>query len=311
MSSQPAPERPVRPEKPRRRVGLFATLGAVVVAAIVAAFAIPALISAQSEDEKTVRLGVNDIALEHWDVLVDLAKKEGITVKLVSFTDYNTPNPALDAGDIDLNKFQHVRYLANYNAAQGKNLVPIGATEIFPISFFSKKWTSVDEIPQGAEVTLSNNPANQVRPLLALYNAGLVAFTKDADWSVTIDDVDYSASRIGKITPIDPTQTAASLDSVDIAFVDDVYQGPAGLGEKEQLYTEDVNRPDLQQYVNIFAARNEDKDNATLKRVAELYHDPAVEAAVQKATGYSGVFKSDSQAELAKVLQEQEKLFAK
>ena len=311
-------ERPARPEKPKSRLGLWIGIAVAAVIAIVAAIVTPALLNANSAGNngendasvETVKLGVNDIAAGHWEVLVDLAKEEGIDVELVSFTDYNTPNPALDAGDVDINKFQHLRFLAQYNATQGGDLVPLASTEIFPIGFFSKKWTSVEEIPAGAEVTLSNNPANQVRPLLALYNAGLIEFTKPADWSVTIDDVDYSKSKLGKITPIDPTQTAASLDSVDIAFVDTPYQLAAGLGEKEQIYVEDANRDDLQQYVNVFAVRAENADNPALKKVAELYHHPDVIAAIQAESGYQGVFKQLDEKTLKSVLAEQEKEFA-
>ena len=312
-------ETPERPEKPKSRLGLWIGIAAAAVIAVVAAILTPALLNqnaaASNTGEaaaqvETVKLGVNDIAAGHWEVLVQLAEQEGIEVELVSFTDYNTPNPALDAGDVDINKFQHLRFLAQYNATQGGDLVPLASTEIFPIGFYSKKWSSVDEIPAGAEVTLSNNPANQVRPLLALYNAGLIEFTKPADWSVTIDDVDYSKSKLGKITPIDPTQTAASLDSVDIAFVDTPYQLAAGLGETEQIYVEDADRDDLQQYVNVFAVRAENADNPALQKVAELYQHPDVIAAIQAESGYQGVFKQLDQKTLLSVLAEQEKEFA-
>lgn len=322
MSEQPQttparPERPARPEKPKRRLRLWIGIATVAVVAVAAAIAIPALTAAKPAptDESgtvatSVKLGVNDIAAGHWEVLVDLAKEEGIDVELVSFTDYNTPNPALAAGDVDITKFQHLRFLGQFNETQGEDLVPLSSTEIFPIGFFSTKWASVDEVPQGAEVTLSNNPANQVRPLLALYNAGLIEFTKDADWSVTIDDVDYSKSRIGKLTPIDPTQTAASLDSVDIAFVDPPYQLAAGITNEQQIYVEDADRDDLQQYVNVFAVRAEDADNETLKKVAELYHHPDVVAAIQAESGYQGVFKELDEKTLLSVLAEQQKEFA-
>ncbi|MGW6421962.1 MetQ/NlpA family ABC transporter substrate-binding protein [Nocardia sp. NPDC055053] len=70
----------------------------------------------------------------------------------------------------DLDKFQHVRYLAYYN----DTLVPIGATEIFPLTLYSKKHRAVADIPRGGQITLSNNPAQQVRPLPGLAAAGLI-----------------------------------------------------------------------------------------------------------------------------------------
>ncbi|MDF2989522.1 MAG: hypothetical protein K0S37_36 [Microbacterium sp.] len=320
MSSEtPAPTLPEKPK--RRRRGLIIGLAVALVVIVAAAIAIPNLLrgtgdasAAQAggaaEDERVaVRLGVVDAGKSYWDLVVDRAAEDGIDLEIVSFSDYTTPNPALTSGDIDLNKFQHVRYLAQYDKSQGEDLVPIGATEIYPIGFYSKKWTSVDEIPQGAEVTLSNNPANQVRPLLALEAAGLIAFKGDPGWNATLDDVDYANSRLGTITPIDPTQTAASLDSVDIAFVDSNFAQAAGLTADQKIYEEDADRDDLGQYINIFAARGEDANEPALLKIVEIYQSEEVREAIQAEDGFEGIFRDTPVSELNKILEEQKAQF--
>lgn len=238
-----------------------------------------------------VRIGVNDLAQPHWDVFKSKAAAAGITVQFTNFTDYNQPNPALSQGQIDLNKFQHVRYLANYNARNNDTLIPIGATEIYPLGLYSKKHRSVTEIPQGGEITLSNNPANQVRPLLNLAAAGLIALKNGPSWDSKLEDVDKAASRV-RLTPIDPTLTASSLDSVDAAYVDDTWARQAGLTNDQIIYTDDPKRPDLAQYINIFAARAADKDNATYLKLVQIYHDPDVEAAIKAEAGFQGIFET-------------------
>ncbi|WP_067717549.1 MetQ/NlpA family ABC transporter substrate-binding protein [Nocardia yamanashiensis] len=257
-----------------------------------------------------VRIGVNDLALPHWDVYKRKAAEAGITVEFTNFTDYNQPNPALSQGRVDLNKFQHVRYLANYNARNNDTLVPIGATEIFALTLYSKKHKAVADIPQGSEITLSNNPANQVRPLLSLAAAGLITLKGGASWDSKLEDVDKSASKV-RLTPIDPTLTAQSLESVDAAFVDDTFAIPAGLTKKETIYTDDPNRADLKQYINIFAARAADKDNPTYLKLAQLYHDPEVEAAIRAEAGYDGIFKTNTPADLQATATELEAKFRK
>ncbi|MEV6773292.1 MetQ/NlpA family ABC transporter substrate-binding protein [Nocardia sp. NPDC051030] len=257
-----------------------------------------------------VRIGVNDLPLPHWDVYKRKAAEAGITIEFTNFSDYNQPNPALSQGRIDLNKFQHVRYLANYNASNHDNLVPLGATEIYALTLYSKKHKSVAEIPQGGEITLSNNPANQVRPLLLLAAAGLVTLKNGPTWDSKLEDVDKSASKV-RLTTIDPTLTAPSLESVDAAFVDDTFAIPAGLTQKDVIYTDDPNRPDLTQYINIFAARAVDKDNPKLLQLTKLYHDPEVEAAIRAESGYDGIFKNNDPAELQKTLTELEAKFRK
>ena len=46
-----------------------------------------------------------------WDPVIEELAKEGIEIKLISFTDYSTPNRALNDGETDLNAFQHHAYL--------------------------------------------------------------------------------------------------------------------------------------------------------------------------------------------------------
>ncbi|GAB2632812.1 MetQ/NlpA family ABC transporter substrate-binding protein [Nocardia goodfellowii] len=281
-----------------RRVLLIPVLFALLVSAA----------CGREHNDDVVRVGVNDLAQPHWKVFERKAAEQGIAIEFVNFTDYNQPNPALAQRRIDLNKFQHVRYLANYNVRNNDTLVPIGATEIFPLTLYSRKHKSVNDIPRGGQITLSNNPANQVRPLLGLAAAGLIVLKGGASWDSKIEDVDAVASKVS-LKPIDPTLTAQSLESVDAAFVDDTFARPAGLTQDQVIYTDDPERPELKQYINIFAARAADKDNPRLLAVAALYHDPEVEAAVRAETGYQGTFKRNDPADLQATLKELEARF--
>ncbi|MET8795482.1 MetQ/NlpA family ABC transporter substrate-binding protein [Nocardia sp. NPDC004568] len=96
---------------------------------------------------------------------------------------------------------------------------------------------------------------------------------------------------------------------VRTAFVDDTFASPAGLTADDVLYTDDPRRPELTQYINVFAARAEDKDDPTLLALAELYHDPAVEAAIRAESGYDGIFENNDPAELRATLAELEATF--
>ncbi len=263
---------------------------------------------AQDHPAGVVRIGVNDIAQPHWEVFQRKAAEQGITVEYVNFTDYNQPNPALAQKQVDLNKFQHVRYLANYNVANHDTLVPIGATEIFPLTLYSKKHKAIADIPRGGQITLSNNPAQQVRPLLGLAAAGLIVLKGGATWDAEIEDVDTGASKVS-LTTIDPTLTAQSLDSVDAAFVDDTFAKAAGLTQQQIIFTDDPERPELEQYINVFAARAADKDNPTYLKLAQLYHDPEVVAAIRAEAGYAGIFKTNDPADLQATLRELEAKF--
>ena len=50
---------------------------------------------------------------------------EGIDLEVKDFADYTQPNPALSEGELDINQFQHIVYLAEYNVANDDDVVPL------------------------------------------------------------------------------------------------------------------------------------------------------------------------------------------
>jgi D-methionine transport system substrate-binding protein len=262
-----------------------------------------------SDDSDTVKIGVADGSESYWNVFKQKASDEGIDVELVNFTDYNQPNPALAEGELQLNEFQHLLYLATYNAKNNQNLVPIGATAVYPLPLYSTKHASLEEIPQGGSVVIPNDPTNQARGLLVLQQSGLISLKNGGSAFSTLADIDEASSKV-KVTAIDAAQTAASLDSVDAAIVNNNYATSANLGADKVIAQDDPNSDIAKPYINAFVAREHDKDNADYLKLAALYHDPEVEAAAKKDLGDGGVFKTNAASELQQLtteLQEQVK----
>lgn len=103
--------------------------------------------------DQPIKIGVVG-ADPYWQTLQDAARDAGINTEIVTFTDYNQPNPALAEGEIDVNQFQHIIFLAQYNVASGENLVPIGSTATYPLGLYSRQFDSVDAIPDGATIAV-------------------------------------------------------------------------------------------------------------------------------------------------------------
>lgn len=74
------------------------------------------------DGDQVVRIGTTDSDQKAWSVFMDKAKEEGIDLELVPFTEYTPVNPALAENQIDVNKFQHILYLAQYEASSGEDL---------------------------------------------------------------------------------------------------------------------------------------------------------------------------------------------
>ena len=223
-----------------------------------------------SENE-TVKIGVVGKGDAQWAPFVEAAADEGITVELVDFGSYEQPNPALTEGEIDLNQFQHIVYLAEYNSASGSDLTPIGSTAIYPLGLYSKKYDDVDSIPEGETVAVPDDASNQARALLVLQSAGLIELKSGGTIFSDLADVDTDKSKV-KVTALEAALIPTSLPDVAAAIINNDFVEDSGLTFDDAIAQDDPEDPNALPYVNIFASRAEDADNETyLKLVAVSY----------------------------------------
>lgn len=254
-------------------------------------------------DSKKITIGVvgNETANQ---VLKDEAAKQGITIEYSEFTDYAQPNPAVDAGDNNMNRFQHIAYLANYNVSSGKDLQIVGSTNIYPMAIFSKKHKKVDEIPQGGTIAIPNDSVNEARALLLLKAQNLVTFKSEVH-TPTHNDIDTGKSKV-KVTPVDATQTVIAMESVDASVINNTFLADAGLSPSDALAQDDPNNPDARRYVNLFVAQKDKVNDETYKKVVEIFHSKAVQDAVKEDSKNTAVEVNLSQDELEKALENEE-----
>lgn len=243
----------------------------------------------QGDGSQHVKIGVVGASDPYWESYVEAAKVEGIEVELVDFTDYNQPNPALTQGELDLNQFQHVVFLADHNVATGDDLVPIGSTAIYPLAVFSQKYSDVNDIPAGATIAIPNDTSNRARALLVLQQAKLLKLKGGGTIFSTPDDVIAGESKV-KVLEVDASFTATSLADVDAAVVNNDFVTKAGLDFADAIFQDDPEDPSSFPYINIFAARAKDADNPTFKKLVEIYQNNAeVQAGVLENSGGSAV----------------------
>ncbi len=308
---------PVLPEKPKgkRPVG-WIIAAAVVVVAIVVAVVVAAVRSGGSDDAasgggagsgKTVTIGVADKSLGYWSTYTKLAKDElGVTVELTNFSDYSLPNPALKDGQLDINQFQHIQYLADYNVTSNDDLQPIGSTAVYPLPLYATKYQEPSELPADAKVAIPNDSINQARALVILQAAKLLELKDGGSAFSTTTDIESSKVQV---QPLDASQTANALQqgSVAAAVVNNNFATAADLPTSDIIYQDDPASASAAPYVNVFAVRAADKDDKTYLELAKLFQDDAVQQAFKKDLP-EAVSRDESaaslQEELAKVEQD-------
>ena len=104
------------------------------------------------EDKTIVKVGVCGTDNDQWKAVQKILDDEnaGIYLEMVQFGSYDEPNRALNAGEIDLNAFQHKAYLASDAAANAYDLTAIGDTLIAPLTLYSTRFDSLDALKEAA-----------------------------------------------------------------------------------------------------------------------------------------------------------------
>ncbi|MEN1976062.1 MULTISPECIES: MetQ/NlpA family ABC transporter substrate-binding protein [unclassified Cellulomonas] len=264
--------------------------------------------TADADNRVTVRVGVTDKAQEYWTTFTDLAADEGIDVELVNFTDYTQPNPILSSGDLELNQFQHLLYLANYNVSSDDDLQPIGSTAIYQLGLYTTKgYASPDDIPDGAEIAIPNDVVNQARALLVLQSAGLISLTDGGNAFSTPAEIDEAASTV-TVVPVDANQTAVQLQSLDGAVINNNFATDAGIDPTTAIYSDLQDTDTARPYLNIWVARAEDADNPVYAQLIEIYHSPEVTDQLIEENGGTAVVEDVPAEELRSDLADLEDL---
>lgn len=224
-------------------------------------------------DAKEIKIGVCG---EKNEVLEDIAKRfekdTGKKIKIVSFSDYNQPNEALKAGDIDLNAFQHKKFLEDYNKSHKTDIVAVGDTLLAPMGIYSDKIKDVKEIKDGDKIAIPNDPTNGARALFLLQSAGLIEVDGKEGDAITVADIKKNPKKL-EIIELDASQTARNLTEVAASVINSGVAVDAGFVPTENaIYLEDKDDPAKAIYVNIIAARKEDKDSKTVENFIKNYY---------------------------------------
>jgi len=290
-------------DAPKKRSGrLIAIVVAIVV--VLAAVGVGIAVAARSGGDDVVRIGVVGKSDPYWQTFVDAAADEGIDVELVDYSDYEQPNPALTDGELDLNQFQHIVYLAQYDVAADADLVPVGSTAIYPLPLYSERYDSVDGFQEGDTVAVPDDSSNLARALLVLQSNGLIELKDGGNIFSGVDDIDTAASTV-QVATVRADLAATSLADYAGAVITNDFATKAGLSPDDVVAQDDPADPSSTPYVNVFAARAEDASNETYQRLVEIYQETtAVTDGVVENSGGTAVLVTLPEDELRASLDE-------
>lgn len=247
----------------------------VAILSVVSVFA-QAAAETQSSTTKIVVGATPEPHAALLSLVVDDLAAQGITLEIKEFTDYVTPNDAVEYGEIDANYFQHIPYLESFNTEHGYHLVNAGGIHVEPIALYSSKYSSLSDLPNGAVIAIPNDPTNEGRALLLLQSAGLIKLRADAGLEAIPFDITENPKNF-KFSEIEAATLPRVLSDVDAAIINGNYAIPAGLvATRDGLFVEGADSP----YVNVIAVKEGNENNPAIKALIEALKSDEVAAFV-------------------------------
>jgi len=217
-----------------------------------------------NEESNVVRVGLTGAFNVQWNTIRDMVAEEGVILEFVFFSDFMTPNLALDSGDIDINAFQHRAFLANEINARGYEIQEIAITHIVPLNIFNNpaRISSLNDITDGHTIAIPSDLINLSRALRLLESAGLIRLNPPAQGELfSTLDVEYIVNI--NIISAESGMLAGILPDVEAAIINGGNAVAAGLSPaNDSIFREIIDDEHAWGLTNIIAARTEDVEAA-------------------------------------------------
>lgn len=204
--------------------------------------------------------------------------KEGIDLKIIEFNDYVQPNIATSDGQLDLNFFQHRPYLASFIKDHGSDLVEVAGIHIEPMGVYSHKVKSLNDLKDGALISIPNDPTNGGRALLLLQSAGLITLDDPSNVTATALDIKDNPKKL-KFQEIEAAQLPRTLDDVDASVINTNYAINANLNPlKDSLVIEKNDSP----YVNVIVGNSKSAKKDSVKALVKALQSPEIKKFIEE-----------------------------
>jgi len=222
----------------------------------------------------TVKVGANPVPhaqiLEYVDE--NLTEGTGIDLEIQEFDDYQLPNVSLDEVSSDASYCVHEPFFKAQVEEKGYEFEHGEGIHIEPYAAFSEKHDSVEAIPDGATVAITNDPGNQPRALKMLETAGLLKGIEDDSAALTLTEEQNPKGLTFEENQPEILVQLVKDPKVDLAIINGNFILQAGMSTDDALIVESVeDNP----YANFLAWRA-GAETPAIQKLDELLHSQEV-----------------------------------
>ncbi|WP_193107115.1 MetQ/NlpA family ABC transporter substrate-binding protein [Brachybacterium sp. FME24] len=192
----------------------------------------------------------------------EVAAEEGYEIELVQVSDNVQYNRLLADGEVDANFAQHQPYMEKFNEENEANLVRLDAIYDAKVGFYSKAYSTAEEIPEGAKVAIPNDVSNEGRALAILHEQGLLTLPEDTGFEGRVGDIVANPLEL-EFVQVDLLNLASAYDEDGIALVYNypTYISKVGLTPADAILLEETVD---QRFAISLVAREDNQDSAKI-----------------------------------------------
>jgi D-methionine transport system substrate-binding protein len=245
-------------------------------------------------DDKTVKLIMSDAGFnsEVVPILKEEVARQGFKLEWVVVNDIIQPNQMVDQGLADANSFQHEPYFDQFVADHHLQNVVRGFYTVFgPSGLYSKKYKSLEQVPDGALFGIPVDPANNGRALFMLRDRGLLKLKDGIQVThASLKDITDNPHKY-RFKEVDQLMLQRTLEDVDVGFLFSAIALKVGFDPKKDALAYETREGTP--YKGIVAIRRELVGAPKIKALQIAYGSDAVKAFYRKKYGDSIVFLDD------------------
>ena len=257
----------------------------VFALALCAVLSLSLLSACGGKESATIKVGASPTPhAQILEVAKEILAKDNITLEIVPYDDYVLPNTNVEDGQLDANYFQHITYMNNFNTNDGTHLVSVADLHYEPFGIYAGKSSSLDALPDGAQIAIPDDPTNGGRALLLLQEQGLIKLKDGVGLEPTKDDIAENPHDY-KIKQLTANLLTTTLQDVDVAVINGNYAIGAGLKASEALAIESADGIAGTAYVNVLAVKEGRENDETIKALIKALTSDEVKAFIDETYG--------------------------
>lgn len=232
--------------------------------------------------QKEVTLKIGATPVPHAEMLEEIKpelKEKNITLEIIEFNDYVQPNIALNDKELDANFFQHEPYLNDFiNEHKEMKIKNAAGVHVEPMGAYSKKIKSIEELQDGARISIPNDPTNGGRALLLLQRENLLKLKDGVAETATVNDIVENPKNL-VFNEVEAAQLPRTLDDVELSIINTNFAMNADLNPvNDAIFMEDKTSP----YVNIVVVRDGDENRAEIKELVNALHSDKMKKFIEE-----------------------------